>query len=153
MSFMVKSKLKITDLNAVRLAAQLMGMVCEERKKYKAHHDRNDAVLVLRCSDKQAQEIAQKHNCEPYELGIVPDGEGNYVLSYDSWRDGFGLHDVIGHPVTNKDGTTLAPKFMMHYNMACDMIDAKANGDEIEFQRMPDGSYQSVTRTQARVGI
>ena len=153
MSYMVKSKLKITDLNAVRLAAQMMGMVCEERKTYRAHHNRSDAVLVLRCSEKQVQEIQEKHKMTPYELGIVPDGEGNYVLSYDSWCNGFGLHDVIGKPVTNKDGTTLAPTFMMHYNMACDVIDAKANGDEIEFQRMPDGSYQSVTKTEARVGI
>lgn len=153
MSYMVKSKLKVTDLNAVRLAAQMMGMVCEEKTRYKAHHDRNDAVLVLRCSEEKTKELCAKHGREPYELGIVPDGAGNYVLSYDSWHGGFGLTDVIGDPHATGSGTTLAPTFMMHYNMACDVLDAKANGDEIEFQRMPDGSYQSVTKTEARIGI
>ena len=64
MSFMVKGTLKITDLEAVKMAAQMMGMVVEVRTKYKAHHDRNDAVLVLRCSDKQIEEIKKKHRLQ-----------------------------------------------------------------------------------------
>ena len=154
MSFMVKGTLKITDLEAVKMAAQMMGMVVEVRTNYKAHHDRNDAVLVLRCSDKQIEEIKAKtgYTC-PYELGIVANGDGTYSLSYDEWNRGFGLQDVIGDPVFINNQKQLAPKFSMFYNMASDMIEAKANGDEIEFQRMPDGSYQSITNTQARVGI
>ena len=55
MSFMVtgksiKGRPLITDLNAVIMAAKLMGMEVHDRATYRAHHDCSDAVMVLSCS-------------------------------------------------------------------------------------------------------
>ena len=92
MSFMVtgksiKGRPLITDLNAVRMAARLMGMEVHDRATYRAHHDCNDAVMVLSCSAEQARLIKEKHGLDPYEVGIVPDPEnvGSYLIKYDEW--------------------------------------------------------------------
>lgn len=166
MSFMVtgksiKGRPLITDLNAVRMAARLMGMEVHDRATYRAHHDCNDAVMVLSCSAEQARLIKEKHGLDPYEVGIVPDPEnaGSYLIKYDEWRNGFGLHDVIGQPVfsQSKDGRdekTIAPLLQMHYRMASDAIAAQQLGDEIEFIRQPDGSYVSHTKpNEARLSV
>lgn len=163
---------QIVDLRAVRMAAEALGLLCEERREYrtwvtdhgepygdypvpqgvKPEDVGRNAVLVLAIPPEKAAAMA-RNNCGvmPYELAIAPDpnNPGAYVPMYDFFNGGQGLDEYIGAPAgvdpVTGDIEQLAPKLMMHYRMACDKISAKEAGDEIRFEEQPDGSWVSIT--------
>lgn len=141
----------ISDLRAVELACALMDNELEvvETKTYKKYGaNGTDATLVLRMS---AAAKTKYKATDPYELAVVADkkNKGAYTLAYDPFVDGMGLDRVIGAPV----GNTLAPKFLQHYHMACDILAAREVGDEITFAKQQDGSYMSTIKTQERLRV
>src|SRR4051812_25522941 len=103
----------ITNLQAVRLAAQNLGLVCTAKKHYRTWKDDHggnlvgdwnvppgvtteelgdNAMLVLSMSPEQ-KAARRTHRQEPYEIGICPDprNPGAYYLMYDFYSGGMGI--------------------------------------------------------------
>lgn len=75
---------------------------------------------------------------KPYDLGLVedPNNPGCYVPVYDFYCGGMGLDKAIGSPLFNDGGQRaikmLCPKLKQNYDIACDVLAAKAAGDHID---------------------
>jgi hypothetical protein len=75
---------------------------------------------------------------KPYDLGLMEDvnNPGCLVPIYDFYNKGYGLETAIGSPLfADKDKTQiimLCPSLKQRYDMACDILAAKACGDCID---------------------
>lgn len=154
----------ITDLQAVHLAAENLGLDVRTDNKYKwygmhvgdyplpAGWRKEDmgqnADLVLSVSAERRKALGIGGNC--YELGVIKDklNPGAYTLMYDFYAGGYGLDKVIGAPIFHPGSQNvkqMAPTFMQHYRMCCDALSAAEAGDKIEFEQGKDGSWVSYT--------
>ncbi len=153
----------IVDLEAVKLAAMNLGLVCEERSTYKwwghsvgdypippgytAAELGKNAKLVLSVPEELAKKLGFKN---AYELAIIEDKQnpGCYIPMYDFYGQQDKLDKIIGSPIRDetKAVTTIAPKFMMHYRMCADALSANEVGDQIDFEEQADGSWTSIVR-------
>lgn len=158
----------IVDLNALKLAVARLGLMWEERAKFrwwessvgdypipdgfKEEELGNNATIVVFIPPEIAEKMAAKNwnRGLPYELGVVADpfNPDCYVLMYDFMSGGFGLDEYIGAPVYDENGQVvqLAPLLMQQYRMFSDKLAADEVGDEITFETLEDGSYVSYTK-------
>lgn len=169
----VKGKPLITRLDAVRTAAEHLGLEVVETNKYRwyGHHVGDwaipqgfkqsemgtNATCVLRVTDPKRSQLRAKYGQDPYDLAIVPDplNEGCYTIMYDFYNKGYGLDEIVGSPKveSQKDAAMLAPRFMQHYHMACAALAAREQGDDISFQEQQDGSWTAEVDTKQRIGV
>lgn len=124
-----------------------------------------NAVHVIRVKEEylQARRLQRGDASAPYEIGVVPHPEkpGEYLLMTDWYSQGNGLLKCQGvgarhttrDPQTHKTVESAFEDLYMHYRMMEDQIDAERVGDQIQFERLPDGTWKSVTNTQARMGV
>ncbi len=103
MSHVVKVKVKIRNLDALRSAASKLGLEMTEKSTYRWYGTHvGDYPLPEGFSKEDlgkcqfAISVPGKPNA--YEIGVVKDpaSPGEYTLLWDFWSRGYGLQDVVG---------------------------------------------------------
>lgn len=131
-----------------------------------------NAAFVIRLNAENRQKALATHHTPAYEIGILedPNNPGCLLPLYDYWNGGYGLDDVVGKPLFNKDDSLrmLCPKLKQHYDMCAESSAARAVNDQIEFMTLKaahlkypaqfsktndEDTWVSVARTRQRVGV
>jgi hypothetical protein len=141
----------------------------------------NNARAVIRVKEEYLQKKGIKRNDAnaPYEIGLVPvtvkrDAQGNvesvkydpaegkeYVLQTDFWAqgqgimkcEGVGAHKTGRNPDTGQEEDRSFEDLTMYYRLCEAKRIADRNGDNIHFDKLPDGTYVGKVDTQLRVGV
>jgi len=139
------------DLEALQMAARMCGLRLVERSTYhwygrhvgdyplppgmSADELGRNARFVLEADPERFADYGLPPHARPYDLGLVedPNNPGAFVPVYDFWAEGMGLHRFIGPPVRDEHGrpVLLAPRLKQAYDVACDVLAARAAGDQI----------------------
>lgn len=129
MSHLVSAPLKILDLDALRSAAASFGATMEKASTFTSY-----------TGDGNPCEHRIKLSGVNYQVGVVKDKEGHYVLSHDPYGgDGYGRHD--GHKLEAKFGKNLG-LLTQRYAVQTVVIKAKAKGWMIQHKTLANGSVQ-----------
>jgi len=128
-SHLTVSPIKILDLAALRSAAASFGAQFAEKKTFTSYTGSNNKCDYV---------IALPH--VGYEVGVIRDKAGHYVLSHDPFGDdGCGRHD--GHKLVAKFGVGLQ-KLQQAYAVQVVTRQAKAKGWLVNQRVMPNGSVK-----------
>jgi hypothetical protein len=107
MSHVVKVNTVIRDLDALRRAAESLGLEFREGKRTYRWFGRwiGDYPLPEGIDRSQLGKcdhaIGVPSNDMAYEIGIVSNGDGSYSLLWDFWQGGFGLQQRVGDGCRN----------------------------------------------------
>ena len=102
MSHIVKVKVQVKNLAALRKACEKLGLVFREGQKTHKWYGRfvGDAPIPegMKAEDygKCDHAIVVPGNTEAYEVGVVDQKDGTYGLVWDSFMGGLGLQDKVG---------------------------------------------------------
>lgn len=158
MSHITVGKANIASVDAAKLAATKLGLEVLDKKKYRTYYGESAAEQgkEIVCVFSVPERLYEKHgikvrgyNSRPYELALMRDTENKEKMSlvYDSHGGGYGLEKIIGTELVEEGKEpVLAPIFLMYYQMSITELTAAETGDEVEFQPLEDGSWQSITR-------
>ena len=101
-SHVVSIKIEVRDLEALRRAAESLGL--EFRNGQRSHrwygrwvgdHPLPEGITTDQLG-KCDHALAVAGNSNAYEIGIVGQQDGSYRLLYDFWQGGYGLQEKVG---------------------------------------------------------
>jgi len=104
---------------------------------------------------------ADEHG-KPITVEYAPEGEHtHYALMTDFYGQaaglmncqGVGKHRQVKDPETGKMKQESFGDLFMHFQMEVAKAEAERRGDEIEFQKLPDGTYTAEVQTVASMGM
>lgn len=137
MSFVTKGTEKITDLDALRVAANALGLEMIQQNFYRAHEGEvRGCEHVLRIPEAARNLHASEYGYGKYDVGVIPHADGHYNIAYDIFEYGYGLCAILG----DTDRQVKAPKLFMEYRVARDIMEAERNGQTIARYGARDGS-------------
>lgn len=112
MSHVATVKVKVKDLDALRVAAESLGMELRVGQtthrwygKWVNDYHGEDAAfrhgIDPKTYGKCAHAVAVKGNASAYEIGLVAQPDGSYALAWDFFAGGYGLEKVAGKKCGN----------------------------------------------------
>ncbi len=129
MSHLTVAPCKILDLEALRTAAASFGATMEKAATFTSYNrDRNKCEHRIKLPGVS------------YQIGVIKDKAGHYVLSHDPFGyDGGGGHD--GHKLVEKFGDKLG-LLTQRYAVQVVALKARAKGWMCQQKTLPNGSVQ-----------
>lgn len=107
MSHVVKVDIQIKDLDALRRAAESLGLQFREgQKTYRWYgHYMGDYAMPQGVTKEQLGKcdhaIGVPGNSQAYEVGVMGNADGTYSLMWDFWQGGYGLQALVGKDCGN----------------------------------------------------
>lgn len=147
---MVSESTRITNLSAMRMAAQSLNMSIREAIG-------ND-LLAFRTHGSESGKVASMvlalpGNKNAYEIGLVWDEkEKAYFPRLDTWQRGQGLLDHVQYPSFKhcQNQGDVIDKLMAHYRLAEVVQSCEAAGLAYEIITLPSGEFDVLTQDQSQ---
>ena len=157
MSHISSIDLKIRSLDAARAAAEALGLELVEGQKTFRWFGRfvgdSDDSQVLALGIKREDygkcehAIRVKGSKKAYEIGLVRDRNGDYVMLFDNWNGGYGLMEKIS-TLDAKGQLTNANKFKQEY--ATEVVRREMRAKGLRFREVrQDGRVQIIATVGA----
>jgi hypothetical protein len=140
MSHVTDLKLVVRDLNALKLAAEALGMELVEQSTFKwygTHVGDYPLPAGFTKADMGKCDYAMriKGNPRAYEVGVVKSKTGTgYQMLWDFWQGGYGLQEAIG-----KSGEKLKQGYAVQVAKK-EMAKFQRDGFRIAQYKRPDGT-------------
>lgn len=146
----VPGKPLLTDLKTLTAAMERLGLheIPVEDFVYYSNWRGQERLRKLPFPLVKAYRVGEK-GCRAscYDIGVVADeaNPGGYIFAYDPYMGAQGLEKIIGQRIRVEGVEVMAPLAVQAYRIQCDVEVARKQGDQIKLEKLPDGSWKSVT--------
>lgn len=140
MSHIIKAGPVIRNLTALRMAAEHIGLEYQSAEIAGRDHFRgyqgarqHGATAIMRLSPESKNRLVEPNSdYAKYEIGVVPNKNGEYELKYDPWCEDQGLATVAGPKLQS---------LAQAYQLMVTKINAEEASYDVQIERAGDGTY------------